>query len=69
MGKKLCLLAGVEYKGKEVDGLRHGAGTRTYTQFRDLGRVAQHLRQASVDTARRYAKTSDKVVGEGIEKW
>lgn len=67
--QKLCLLAGVEYKGKEVHGLRHGAGTRTYTQFKDLGRVAQHLRQASVDTARRYAKMSDKVVGDGIEEW
>ena len=67
--QKLCLLAGVEYSGKEVHGLRHGAGTRTYTQFKDLGRVAQHLRQASVDTARRYAKMADKVVGDGIEEW
>ncbi len=67
--QKLCLLAGVEYSGKEVHGLRHGAGTRTYLQFRDLGRVAQHLRQASVDTARRYAKMADRVVGEGIEEW
>ncbi len=67
--QKLCLLSGVEYKGKEVHGLRHGAGTRTYVQFKDLGRVAQHLRQASVDTARRYAKMADKVVGEGIEDW
>ena len=67
--QKLCRLAGVEYSGKEVHGLRHGAGTRTYTQLRDLGRVAQHLRQASVDTARRYAKMADKVVGEGIEEW
>ena len=67
--QKLCLIAGVEYQGKEVHGLRHGAGTRTYTQFKDLGRVAQHLRQASVDTARRYAKMADKVVGDGIEEW
>lgn len=67
--QRLCLRAGVEYKGKEVHGLRHGAGTRTYVQFRDLGRVAQHLRQSSVDTARRYAKMADKVVGEGIEEW
>lgn len=67
--QKLCLLSGVEYKGREVHGLRHGAGTRTYVQFKDLGRVAQHLRQASVDTARRYAKMADKVVGEGIEEW
>lgn len=67
--QKLCLRAGVEYQGKEVHGLRHGAGTRTYVQFGDLGRVAQHLRQASVDTARRYAKMADKVVSEGIEEW
>lgn len=65
----LCLRAGVAYEGREVHGLRHGAGTRVYGQFKDLGRVAQHLRQASVDTARRYAKMADKVVSEGIEEW
>ena len=65
----LCLRAGVAYEGREVHGLRHGAGTRVYKQFGDLGRVAQHLRQASVDTARRYAKMADREIHEGIEEW
>lgn len=67
--KQLCQRAGIAYEGRAVHGLRHGAGTRVYQQFHDLGRVAQHLRQASVDTARRYAKMADKVVHEGIEEW
>ena len=67
--QKLCLQAGVAYEGREVHGLRHGAGTRVYKQFNDLARVAQHLRQASVDTARRYAKMADREIHEGIEEW
>ena len=67
--QKLCLRAGVPYEGREVHGLRHGAGTRVYKQFGDLARVAQHLRQASVDTARRYAKMADRELHEGIEEW
>ena len=67
--QKLCLRAGVPYEGREVHGLRHGAGTRVYRQFNDLARVAQHLRQASVDTARRYAKMADREIHEGIEEW
>ena len=67
--QKLCLRAGITYEGREVHGLRHGAGTRVYRQFNDLARVAQHLRQASVDTARRYAKMADREIHEGIEEW
>lgn len=67
--QRLCRRAGVEYQDRAVHGLRHGAGTRVYQQFGDLGRVAQHLRQASIDTARRYAKMADKVIHEGIEDW
>ena len=67
--RKLCLRAGVPYEGREVHGLRHAAGTRVYRQFNDLARVAQHLRQASMDTARRYAKMADREIHEGIEEW
>ena len=67
--QNLCLRAGVTYEGREVHGLRHGAGTRVYKQFKDLARVAQHLRQASLDTARRYAKMADRELHEGLEDW
>lgn len=66
---RLCLQAGVTYDGRAVHGLRHGAGTRLYKQFNDLARVAQHLRQANLETARRYAKMADREIHEGIEEW
>ena len=67
--QRVCLQAGVSYEGKAVHGLRHGAGTRVYKQFNDLARVAQHLRQANLETARRYAKMADREIHEGIEEW
>ena len=67
--QRVCLQAGVSYEGKAVHGLRHGAGTRVYKQFNDLARVAQHLRQANLETARRYAKMNDREIHEGIEEW
>ena len=67
--QRLCLQAGVTYDGRAVHGLRHGAGTRLYKQFNDLARVAQHLRQANLETARRYAKMADRKIHEGIEEW
>ena len=67
--QRLCLQAGVTYDGRAVHGLRHGAGTRLYKQFNDLARVAQHLRQANLETARRYAKMADREIHEGIEEW
>ena len=67
--QRLCRQAGVTYDGRAVHGLRHGAGTRLYKQFNDLARVAQHLRQANLETARRYAKMADREIHEGIEEW
>ena len=67
--KRICLHSGVTYEGKAVHGLRHGAGTRLHKQFNDLARVAQHLRQANLETARRYAKMNDREIHEGIEEW
>ena len=67
--KRVCLRSGVTYEGKAVHGLRHGAGTRLHKQFNDLARVAQHLRQANLETARRYAKMNDREIHEGIEEW
>ena len=67
--QRVCLQAGVAYEGRAVHGLRHGAGTRLHKQFNDLARVAQHLRQANLETARRYAKMNDREIHEGIEEW
>ncbi len=57
------------YAVSAVHGLRHYAGTRYYRQVRDLGRVAAHLRHASIQTTRRYAKLSTDEIGEDIDDW
>ncbi len=67
--QRVCLQAGITYEGRAVHGLRHGAGTRLHKQFNDLARVAQHLRQANLETARRYAKMNDREIHEGVEEW
>lgn len=54
--QKLCLAAGVQYEGREVHGMRHGAGTLIYDLSGDLGAAADHLRHANIQTTRRYAK-------------
>lgn len=58
-----------EYAASAVHGLRHYAGTRYYRQVRDLGRVAAHLRHASIQTTRRYAKLSTEEIGQDIDDW
>ena len=67
--KQLCSLAGVEYKDKAVHGLRHGAGTRYYTQTKDLGRVAAHLRHENIQTTRIYAKLADDAIKDDLKDW
>ena len=67
--RKLCLLANVTYKGKEVHGLRHAAGTRAHEVFNDLARVADHLRQEDANTARRYAKRADQKLKKGVKEF
>jgi integrase/recombinase XerC len=57
------------YARSAVHGLRHYAGTRYYRQVRDLGRVAAHLRHASIQTTRRYAKLSTEEIGRDIDEW
>ena len=54
----LCARAGVVYTGKAVHGLRHYAGTRLYNLYNSIDVPADHLRHASVQTTRRYAKKS-----------
>lgn len=67
--RKICALAGVDYKSAGVHGLRHGAGTRYYKQTGDLGRVAAHLRHADIQTTRIYAKIDSDSIGEDIVDW
>lgn len=67
--RRLCARAGVEYRNAGVHGLRHAAGTRYYRETSDLGRVAAHLRHASVDTTRIYAKITHREIKDDIEEW
>ena len=67
--RRICAVAGVDYKSAGVHGLRHGAGTRYYKQTGDLGRVAAHLRHADIQTTRIYAKIDSDSIGEDIEDW
>ncbi len=53
-----CRTARVKFRG--VHALRHAAGTRLRDETGDLALVADHLRHASLDTARGYAKASNQ---------
>lgn len=65
--EKLCLRAEVEFKG--VHALRHSAGTRLYRQTGDLGLVQDHLRHATLDMARHYAKSDRRRLRSRLEEW
>ena len=65
--RRLCALAGVTYMG--THSLRHQAGTRLYRQTNDLEMVARHLGHSELETARIYAKWSDKRLAESVDGW
>lgn len=65
--RRLCLRAGVSFKG--VHALRHSAGTRLYRQTGDLGLVQDHLRHATLDMARRYARSDRRRLRRSLEDW
>lgn len=65
--RKLCLRAGVPFKG--VHALRHAAGTRLYRQTGDLGLVQDHLRHATLDMARRYARSDRRRLQGSLSEW
>lgn len=65
--KKICSRAGIEFKG--VHALRHTAGTRLYLQTGDLGQVQDHLRHATLDMARRYARSDRRRLRGSLEGW
>lgn len=65
--RQLCLRCGVRFKG--VHGLRHAAGTKLYRQTGDLGQVQDHLRHATLDMARRYARSDRRKLRGSLDDW
>jgi integrase/recombinase XerC len=65
--RRLCDRAGVRFRG--VHGLRHAAGTGLYHQTGDLGQVQDHLRHATLDMARRYARSDRRALERSLETW
>lgn len=57
--ESLCCRAKVRFKG--VHALRHSSRTRLHEEMGDIVLVADHLRHASLDTAKGYAKSNNKV--------
>lgn len=61
--QKLCELAGVRYEGREVHGLRHTAGTRTYAETGDILEARDLLRHRDITSTQvyvQYARRSKK---------
>jgi integrase/recombinase XerC len=65
--QELCRKADVVPKG--VHALRHSAGTRLYAETHDLEATARHLGHTKLETARIYAKWSDRQLRETIGRW
>lgn len=65
--RRLCERAEVPFKG--VHALRHSAGTRLYRQTGDLGQVQDHLRHATLDMARRYARSDRRRLRDSVDGW
>ena len=65
--KALCGRTEVRFKG--VHALRHAAGTRLYRQTGDLGQVQDHLRHATLDMARRYARSDRRKLRGSLDTW
>lgn len=65
--RRICLRAGIAFKG--VHALRHAAGTRLYRQSGDLGQVQDHLRHATLDMARRYARSDKRRLRGSLSEW
>lgn len=57
---KLCELAGVRYEGREVHGLRHTAGTRTYLETGDILEARDLLRHRDITSTQVYVQYAKK---------
>ena len=62
-----CRAARIKFKG--VHALRHASGTRLLEDTGDITLTADHLRHASLDTARGYAKRSNKELKKAVGEW
>lgn len=65
--RSLCQRSEVRFKG--VHALRHAAGTKLYRQTGDLGQVQDHLRHATLDMARRYARSDRRKLRGSLDAW
>jgi integrase/recombinase XerC len=65
--QRLCLRTEVRFKG--IHALRHAAGTKLYRQTGDLGQVQDHLRHATLDMARRYARSDRRKLRGSLDDW
>ena len=62
-----CRQARIRFKG--VHALRHASGTRLLDDTGDITLTADHLRHSSLDTARGYAKRSNKELKKAVGGW
>ena len=62
-----CRAARIKFKG--VHALRHASGTRLLEDTGDITLTADHLRHSSLDTARGYAKRSNKQLKKAVGDW
>lgn len=62
-----CKQAHVKFKG--VHALRYASGTRLREDTGDLALVADHLRPASLDTARGYTKANNVQLRKALGEW
>ena len=62
-----CRAARIKFKG--VHALRHASGTRLLEDTGDITLTADHLRHSSPDTARGYAKRSNKELKKAVGEW
>ncbi len=65
--RALCAAASVSPKG--VHALRHSAGARLYAETSGLESTARHLGHSTLETARVYAKWSDRRLRDTVGDW
>lgn len=67
--KALCGRSGVPYTRRQVHGLRHSAGTRVYTDTRDLLAVRDHLRHADITSSEIYVEYARRLQDSPVKDW
>lgn len=67
--QRTCEVAGVRYKGSEVHGLRHHAGTEIYMQTNDILEVRDQLRHSSVKSSEIYVNYARSRKKKAVSDW